>query len=125
MRLGHELAKLSSDVILYSGEEFGLLRLPARLATGSSIMPHKRNPDLFELTRGRVAALESDLAAVLTIRSKLSGYHRDFQLLKEPLIRGVGRMHGMLPMLAIAIPWLEVNRAEGLAGTVRRCAGHR
>ena len=68
-------------------------------------MPHKRNPDLFELTRGRVAALESDLAAVLTIRSKLtSGYHRDFQLLKEPLIRGVGRMHGMLPMLAIAIP---------------------
>ena len=71
VQLGHELAKLSSDVILYSGEEFGLLRLPARLATGSSIMPHKRNPDLFELTRGRVAALESDLAAVLTIRSKL------------------------------------------------------
>lgn len=116
VQLGHELAKLSSDVILYSGEEFGLLRLPARLATGSSIMPHKRNPDLFELTRGRVAGLESDLAAVLAIRSKLtSGYHRDFQLLKEPLIRGVGRMHAMLPMLAIAIPQLEVNRAGGLA----------
>jgi argininosuccinate lyase len=115
-QLGHELAKLSSDVILFSGEEFGLLRLPARLATGSSIMPHKRNPDLFELARGRIAAIEGDLAAVLAIRSKLaSGYHRDFQLLKEPLIRGVGRMLPMLPMLAVAIPQLEVNRAGGLA----------
>lgn len=114
-QLGHELAKLSSDVILYSGEEFGLLRLPARLATGSSIMPHKRNPDLFELTRARVAAVEGDLAAVLGIRSKLSsGYHRDFQLLKEPLIRGVGRTLSMLPVLAIAIPQLEVDRATGL-----------
>ena len=50
-----DLAKLSSDVILYSAEEFGWLVLPAELATGSSIMPHKRNPDLFELTRARAA----------------------------------------------------------------------
>ena len=115
VQLGHELAKLSSDVILYSGDEFGLLRLPARLATGSSIMPHKRNPDLFELTRARVAAVEGDLAAVLAIRSKLgSGYHRDFQHLKEPLIRGLGRTQDMLEMLAIAIPQLEVNRDQGL-----------
>jgi argininosuccinate lyase len=115
VQLGHELAKLSSDVILYSGEEFGLLRLPAHLATGSSIMPHKRNPDLFELTRARVAAVEGDLAAVLALRSKLtSGYHRDFQLLKEPLIRGLGRTQPMLAMLARAIPQLEVNRAGGL-----------
>lgn len=115
VQLGHELAKLSSDVILYSGDEFGLLRLPARLATGSSIMPHKKNPDLFELTRGRVAAVEGDLAAILAIRSSLgSGYHRDFQLLKEPLIRGLGRTQAMLDMLAIAIPQLEVNRERGL-----------
>lgn len=114
VQLGHELAKLSSDAILYSGEEFGLLRLPARLATGSSIMPHKRNPDLFELTRARVAAVEGDLAAVLAIRSKLaSGYHRDFQLLKEPLIRGLGRTQSMLGMLGLAIPQLEVDRARG------------
>ena len=50
-QLGHELARLSQDVILFSAEEFGYLVLPAELATGSSIMPHKRNPDLFELTR--------------------------------------------------------------------------
>lgn len=116
VQLGHELAKLSGDVILYSGEEFGLLRLPPRLATGSSIMPHKRNPDLFELTRARVAAVDGDLAAVLAIRSKLiSGYHRDVQLLKEPLIRGLGRTQSVLAMLAITIPRLEVDRASGLA----------
>ena len=63
-QLGHEVARLAQDVILYSAEEFGYLTLPAELATGSSIMPHKRNPDLFELTRGRAAALEGDLAAV-------------------------------------------------------------
>jgi argininosuccinate lyase len=115
VQLGHELAKLSSDVILYSGEEYGLLELPARLATGSSIMPHKRNPDLFELTRARVAALEGDLATVLALRGKLgSGYHRDFQLLKEPLFRGIESTEGMLGMLATAIPQLEVRRARGL-----------
>ena len=78
-QLGHDLAKLSSDVILFSADEFQLLVLPADLSTGSSIMPHKRNPDLFELTRSRVAALEGDLFTVLQIKSKLtSGYHRDF-----------------------------------------------
>ncbi len=115
VQLGHELSRLSSDVILYSGEEYGLLTLPARLATGSSIMPHKRNPDLFELTRARVAALEGDLATTLALRGKLgSGYHRDFQLLKEPLFRGIESTQHMLAVMAAAIPQLEVNRARGL-----------
>lgn len=115
VQLGHELSRLSTDVILFSGEEYGLLTLPARLATGSSIMPHKRNPDLFELTRARVAALEGDLATTLALRGKLgSGYHRDFQLLKEPLFRGLDSTQHMLAVLAAAIPQLEVNRARGL-----------
>jgi argininosuccinate lyase len=119
-QLGHDLARLAQDVILYSAEEFGYLVLPADLATGSSIMPHKRNPDLFELTRGRAAALEADLAAVLQIRSKLSsGYHRDFQLLNEPLMRGLDRAEAMLAAMAEALPRLGVNRercAAALAG---------
>ena len=110
-QLGHDLARLSQDVILYSAEEFGYLVLPAELATGSSIMPQKRNPDVFELTRGRAAALEADLAAVLQIRSKLSsGYHRDFQLLKEPLMRGLDRAEAMLVAMADALPRLGVDR---------------
>jgi argininosuccinate lyase len=110
-QLGQELGRLSQDVILYSAEEFGYLVLPAELATGSSIMPHKRNPDLFELTRGRAAALDGDLVTVLQIRAKLSGgYHRDFQLLKEPLMRGLDRIAGMLGAAAHAVPRLGVDR---------------
>ncbi len=115
VQLGHELSRLSTDVIVLSGEEYGLLALPVRLVTGSSIMPHKRNPDLFELTRGRVAALEGDLLTLLALRGKLgSGYHRDFQLLKEPLFRGIASTEQMLGVLAATIPQLEVNRTRGL-----------
>jgi argininosuccinate lyase len=110
-QLGHELQRLAADVILLSAEEFGYLVLPAELATGSSIMPQKRNPDLFELTRARAAALEGDLVAVLQIKGKLAGgYHRDFQLLKEPLMRGLDRTGAMLGMMAGALPQFGVDR---------------
>ena len=112
-QLGHELARLSQDVILFSAEEYGYLVLPAELATGSSIMPHKRNPDLFELTRARAAALEGDLVALLQIKGKLAGgYQRDFQLLKEPLMRGLDRTGAMLGVVAQAIPRLGVDRGR-------------
>ena len=112
-QLGHEIARLSQDVILYTADEFGYLVLPPELATGSSIMPHKRNPDLFELTRGRAGALEGDLVAVLQIKGRLSGgYHRDFQLLKEPLMRGLDRAGLMLETMSITLPRLGVDRAR-------------
>lgn len=115
-QLGHEVGRLAQDVILFSGDEFGFLVLPTSLATGSSIMPHKRNPDLFELTRGRAAAVESDLVAVLQIKGKLSGgYHRDFQLLKEPLMRGLARTGAMLEAVARAVPELTVDRERSSA----------
>lgn len=110
-QLGHEVARLSTDVILYSAEEFGFLVLPRDFSTGSSIMPHKRNPDLFELTRAHAAALEGDLVTILQLKAKLgSGYHRDFQLLKEPLIRGLARADGMLDILALTVPRLALDR---------------
>jgi argininosuccinate lyase len=112
-QLGHDLSRLSADVILYSAEEFGYLVLPPELATGSSIMPHKRNPDLFELTRARAAAVDGDLFTVMQLAAKLTGgYHRDFQLLKEPLFRGLGRTGEMLGMLARAVPMLGVDTAR-------------
>ena len=114
--LGHEAGKLAADAVAYSGEEYGLLVLPPELATGSSLMPHKRNPDLFELTRARAAALDADLVTVMQLKSKLgSGYHRDFQLLKEPLFKGLDRTREMLAMLTRAVPQLEVNRARAAA----------
>jgi argininosuccinate lyase len=114
--LGHEAGKLASDAVLYSGEEYGLLVLPHALTTGSSLMPQKRNPDVFELTRARAAALDADLVAVLSLKAKLgSGYHRDFQLLKEPLLRGLDRTREMLGMLAATVPQLGVDRKRGAA----------
>ena len=114
--LAHAASRAAADVVLLSSEEFGFVLLPSELATGSSIMPQKRNPDLFELTRARAAALDGDLAAVLQLRGKLtSGYHRDFQLLKEPLFRGLDRTGEMLAMMAHAIPRLAVDRKRALA----------
>jgi argininosuccinate lyase len=64
--------------------------LPAEFTTGSSIMPQKRNPDVFELMRGRSAVAQAALNEVLGITQKLtSGYHRDLQLIKPPLFRGI------------------------------------
>jgi argininosuccinate lyase len=116
VQLGHDLSRFASDVILLSGAEFGYLELPADFVTGSSIMPHKRNPDVLELTRARASLLEGDLAAILALRGKLtSGYHRDYQLLKEPLMRGLDRTEEVLRILARVIPGLTVNRRRALA----------
>jgi argininosuccinate lyase len=115
-QMGHELGRLAQDVILFSAEEYGYLVLPVELVTGSSIMPHKRNPDLFELTRARAAALEGDLVTLLQVKGKLAGgYQRDFQLLKEPLMRGVERTEAMLAIVASAVPRLGVDRARAAA----------
>lgn len=115
-QLAHDLGRLASDVVLFAGEEFGFLVLPPELATGSSIMPQKRNPDLFELTRARSAAVEAELGYVMSLKAKLgSGYHRDFQLLKAPLMRGLDSTGDMLAMMAAAVPRLEVDEARGLA----------
>lgn len=111
----HHCAKLSTDVVFFSAAEFGWMSLPQELSTGSSIMPQKRNPDLFELTRARSAALEGDLATVLALKGRLAGgYHRDFQFFKAPLFRGLDRTHEMLAMLTTALPRLGVNAAVGL-----------
>jgi argininosuccinate lyase len=114
--IAHELGKLSWDVILFSSEEFGYLRLPENLATGSSIMPHKRNPDLFELTRAREGAVAGFLAQAVAIAGKLpSGYHRDLQLLKAPLFLGLDAVEAMAARIAAAVPLLAVDRERARA----------
>jgi argininosuccinate lyase len=85
-----DLGRLAAELVLFSTSEFGFVEIEAALTTGSSIMPHKRNPDLFELVRGRTAVGQSCLQEALAITAKLpSGYHRDLQLLKAPLFRGI------------------------------------
>ena len=113
--IGYDLAKVSWDVILFTSEEFGFLRLPPELATGSSIMPNKRNPDVFELTRGRAALLDGYLAQAVALAGKLpGGYHRDLQLSKATVMRGLDTAAEMTAMIAAAVPLLGVD--------VERCA---
>ena len=85
-----DLGRLASDLLLFYTSEFAYVTLPAEMTTGSSIMPQKRNPDVFELIRGRTASAHACLVEALGIMAKLpSGYQRDLQLLKAPLFRGI------------------------------------
>jgi argininosuccinate lyase len=115
-QLGHDVARLATDAILFSSEEVGFLVLPPALTTGSSLMPQKRNPDVLELTRARAAGIDGDLATILRLKAGLSGgYHRDFQLLKEPFMRGLDRTREMLTMTERTVGELEVDRARARA----------
>lgn len=100
-----DLGRLASDLVLWSTQEFGFVSLPAAMTTGSSIMPQKRNPDVFELVRSRSATAVACLVEVLGVPAKLpSGYHRDLQLLKAPLFRGIDLAAETLAILAAALP---------------------
>jgi argininosuccinate lyase len=88
--LTQDLGRLAADLLLFYTQEFAYVSLPEAFTTGSSIMPQKRNPDVFELMRGRSAIAHAALNEVLSITQKLtSGYHRDLQLIKPPLFRAI------------------------------------
>ncbi len=88
--LMQDLSRFAADVLLFASSEFGFVTLSEAFTTGSSIMPQKRNPDVFELMRGRSATAQACLLEALAVCAKLpSGYHRDLQLLKFPLFRGI------------------------------------
>jgi argininosuccinate lyase len=102
--LMQDLGRLAADLVLFAMDELGFVSLPAAMTTGSSIMPQKRNPDVFELVRGRTATAQACLTEVLGIPAKLpSGYHRDLQLLKAPLFRGIDLARDTLAVMAEAL----------------------
>ncbi|HQR48817.1 MAG TPA: argininosuccinate lyase [Steroidobacteraceae bacterium] len=103
--LMQDLGRLASDLLLFYTREFGFVELPDAFTTGSSIMPQKRNPDVFELVRGRTATAQACLTEVLAITAKLpSGYQRDLQLIKAPLFRSIDLCRESLAIMAAAIP---------------------
>lgn len=105
-----DLARLASDLLLFYTQEFAFVELPDAFTTGSSIMPQKRNPDVFELVRGRSATALASLNEALAITAKLpSGYQRDLQLLKFPLFRGIDVCRQALDIMAAALPQVQFN----------------
>ncbi len=103
--LAQDLGRLSADLCLFASAEFGFVRLPASITTGSSMLPQKRNPDVFEVARGRTAEAFAALHEVLVITAKMtSGYHRDLQLIKRPLFRGLDGVLDTATVLAGVLP---------------------
>lgn len=108
------LNKLAGDICLYMSTEFGFLSFPDELTTGSSIMPHKKNPDVFELIRARCNSVQTLPGQIAMLTSNLtSGYHRDFQLLKEHLFPAVETLKSCLFMTRFMLKHVEI--AEDIA----------
>jgi argininosuccinate lyase len=105
------LSKLSMDACLFLNQNFAFISFPQQLTTGSSIMPHKKNPDVFELIRShcnRIQALPNEIMMMTT--NLPSGYHRDFQLLKEHIIPAFNNLNDCLQMACLMISNIEVNK---------------
>ena len=114
--LGVHLSRLAEDVILWSSAEFGFVRLDDAFSTGSSLMPQKRNPDGFELIRGKTGRLTGNLVALLTTGKGLaSGYQRDLQEDKEPCFDTLDTLLTALPVAAgtVATMRLDEGRMAG------------
>ncbi len=104
------LAKMAMDVCLFINQNFGFISFPDELTTGSSIMPHKKNPDVFELIRSRcnkIQALPNEIAIMTT--NLPSGYHRDLQLLKENLFPAITSLNECLEITTFMLQHITVK----------------
>lgn len=104
------LAKMAMDICLFINQNFGFISFPDELTTGSSIMPHKKNPDVFELIRSRcnkIQALPNEIALMTT--NLPSGYHRDLQLLKENLFPAITSLNECLEMTTFMLQHIHVK----------------
>jgi len=106
-------SKLAQDLILFSMPEFGWFSLPKELCTGSSIMPQKKNPDALELTRSRAASVGARALEVKNIiRSLPSGYNRDFQDTKGPVLEAADIVSSLMDVISLTVEKLQVNREK-------------
>jgi argininosuccinate lyase len=107
------LSKFAMDICLYMSQNFDFISFPDELTTGSSIMPHKKNPDVFELIRGKCNKIQSLQAEMTLITNNLpSGYHRDFQLLKENMIRTFEDVKDILEIFNYAIQQIQIKDVD-------------
>jgi len=106
-----DLNKMASDLILFSMPEFGFFELPFEVCTGSSIMPHKKNPDVLELVRAKYYSVLACEFEVKNITGNLiSGYNRDLQLTKKPVMSGLEIVKNSLDVMIVVLGCLKVNK---------------
>ncbi len=105
------VAKLAYDACMFTSQNFGFIRLADEFTTGSSIMPHKKNPDVFELTRARCNKIQSVPQQITFITNNLpSGYFRDLQIMKEVFVPAFDELRACLEMTTMMMDRIEVNR---------------
>jgi argininosuccinate lyase len=105
------VARLAMDAVLFMGQNFNFLTLPAELTTGSSIMPHKKNPDVLELIRAKCNRLTQTPSGISAVTGNLiSGYHRDFQILKEILHPALEELKDCISMMQYVVERIRVNK---------------
>jgi argininosuccinate lyase len=103
--IAQTLAKWSNEIVLFCSQNFAFLELPEFLTTGSSIMPHKKNPDVFELIRAKCNAMQGKSASLFALSTNLmSGYHRDFQIIKEIVFPCFSELHACLEIKHMVLP---------------------
>ena len=108
--LCNTLSRFAMDVCLYMSQNFNFISFPDELTTGSSIMPHKKNPDVFELIRGKCNKIQALHTEMVMITNNLpSGYHRDFQLLKENIINAFEDVKDILDIFNYSIQQVKVK----------------
>lgn len=104
------VSKLAFDACMFTSQNFGFIRLPDEFTTGSSIMPHKKNPDVFELTRAKCNKIQSIPQQISFITNNLpSGYFRDLQIIKEVFIPSFAELNDCLEMTTMMMAQVEVN----------------
>jgi len=105
------LSKMAMDICLYMGQNFDFISFPDELTTGSSIMPHKKNPDVFELVRAKCNKLQAVPNQLTLITNNLpSGYHRDLQLVKEVILPAIQDLKACLEILTFSLKEISVNK---------------
>jgi len=111
--LCNTLSRFAMDICLYMSQNFGFITFPDELTTGSSIMPHKKNPDVFELIRGKCNKIQGLHTEMLLVTNNLpSGYHRDFQLLKEPIINALLEVNDIVAIFNYAIQQIIIKDVD-------------
>ncbi len=106
------IARMAMDSVLFMGQNFSFLTLPGELTTGSSIMPHKKNPDVLELIRARCNRLVNIPSEVSVVTTNLiSGYHRDFQVLKEVIHPAIAELKNCIHMMQYVMEQVKVNES--------------
>ncbi len=104
--------RLAWDLSLFTTAEFGFVKLPDELTTGSSIMPNKRNPDVVELMRGSASIVQGALTELMSLVSLPSGYHRDLQLMKAPLMRALSEADATLSLVPKLVSELRFDEKK-------------